>query len=74
MARAKRTNAARLWAVNRRFGSWRCHGSGDANVVWTSLTTNNVSQFLSTAVSGCGKGLNNALEEAGTEQLTEEEG
>ena len=43
------------------------------NVVWTSLTTNNVSQFLSTTVSGCGKGLNDALEEAGTEQLTAEE-
>ena len=46
---------------------------GAVNVVWTSLTTNNVGQFLSMNVSGCGKDLGKALEDAETVQLTEEE-
>ena len=43
------------------------------NVVWTSLTTNNVSQFLSTDVSNCGSNLGRNLEAADVVHLTEDE-
>lgn len=46
---------------------------GSVNVVWTSLTTNNVSVFLTNAVSGCGRNLDKSLETAGTVHLTDKE-
>ena len=46
---------------------------GAVNVVWTSLSTNNVSRFLSTDVAGCGESLNERLESAKTVRLTERE-
>ncbi len=46
---------------------------GTVNVVWTSLATNNVGDFLTTDLEECGADLSEALREAKTVHLTEEE-
>ena len=46
---------------------------GAVNVVWTSLSTNNASRFLSMDVTGCGESLDERLEAARTVRLTKEE-
>ncbi len=46
---------------------------GSVNAIWTSLTTNNVSAFLATRVTGCGEELGQDLESATTVPLSAEE-